>query len=674
MKMFKIAFCGGLGIGLAFCAWGGEFAACGCRAQWTADTLTLANAKFSRTIKLTAEGPRTVSLRAAGGSELIAAAKLKTQPAEITAAKTRFSPVGEEGVAVTVARKNRKVVYRIFPGAGGVLVDYGIKTDMSKLGPEPAEYRAKMKWHRDAGALYRKDGDFLNFLSRHIRVTEFLLSDMTDCHNELEQEKEWLLHTLERPRTLAANVMDAQDVLTGEGVVFVRLAPLPRSRPEFAPDFLLGGSPYGVMAVANGYAVGEVAYTGGDAGRARALQSFQRVLRAYRPGRDGIFLSNTWGDGNRDSRINEEFLMREVVAGGELGVDVIQIDDGWQKGRTANSAAVKKGGGTWATYWDVDPDFWKPCPIRFPNGLEGVVAAAKARGMKFGLWFGPDSSNDCAHWQDDADCLLDFHRRLGIDYFKMDSMVIRTGVAEERQRKMFNRMLELSQGAMTFDLDCTANVRPGYFGLVDIGPLFVENRYIRKESRLWWPHYTLRNAWSLAKVIDPVRLRMEVLNPERMPELYGNDPLSPKNWPADAVFATAMCFSPLGWFEISNLSPETTAAMKPLVATWKRERANIHGGVIHSVGARPDGRAWTGFLIEGADGKCGYALIFRELNENNEFELDLRPYFGRQTIKDVQVIGGRGKAEDENDGRAIEVKVPAKLDFVFVKFALASRR
>ena len=652
---------------LVSAVFGGSFENAGCRAQWDDTTLTLSNAKFTRVLRATAQGLKTISFKTADGVELVTPVNAKAAPLTITAEKTRFSPVGEEGLLVMAKVASRTCAYRVFPGAGGPLVDYGVTTDLAALGPEPTDYRSKLKYDRDKGAVVRRDADFLTFASCHLRVTEFLFADKTDVQNELEQEKEWLLNVLEAPRFMAANVLDAQDVATGAGVVYLRLAPLPRSRPSFGPDFLVCGRPYGVGPVANGYAVGEIAYTGGVAGRERALQAFQRALRGYRPGRDGIFLTNTWGDGNRDARINEAFLMQEVVAGGELGVDVIQIDDGWQKGRTANSATVKKGGGTWSTYWDVDPDFWKPCPERFPNGLEGVVAAAKARGMKFGLWFGPDSSNDCRHWEDDANCLLDFHRRLGVDYFKMDSMVIRTGISAERQRKMFDKMLNESQGAMVFDLDCTANIRPGYFGLVDIGPLFVENRYIRKgDSRLYWPHFTLRNAWGLARGIDPVRLRMEVLNPLRFPEAYGDDPLAPAKWPADALFAITMSFSPLGWFEISNLAPETAAAMKPLVMRWKAERANMHGGALHPVGARPDGHAWTGFVVEAADGVSGYALLFRELNASDGFAVDLQPIFGDRRFASAAVIGGRGKAA--LGGAALKVQVPNRLDFVWVKF------
>jgi alpha-galactosidase len=99
-----------------------------------------------------------------------------------------------------------------------------------------------------------------------------------------------------------------------------------------------------------------------------------------------MFLSNTWGDRSRDARINEQFMLREIAAAARLGVDVIQIDDGWQKGRSANSAGGK---GVWNGYWATDPECWTPDARRFPNELAPGVGAAGAKGMKFGLWYGP---------------------------------------------------------------------------------------------------------------------------------------------------------------------------------------------------------------------------------------------------------------------------------------------
>jgi len=499
----------------------------------------------------------------------------------------------------------------------------------------------------------------------HPRLVIVQMQDDTDNHGELVFSKEYLLAANEKPFDVTAPAVFWEDALTGEGRAFFRQAPLPHARAVKGADFHVDPVK-GVRILESPYPCVEVPYGGGRFGRIRAAREFQRTLRPYVAGRDGLFLSNTWGDGNRDACINEAFLMREVVAGADLGIDVIQIDDGWQKGRSANSAALKKGEkGRWGSWWDIE-GFWDVDPVRFPRGLEPVIAAARAQGMKFGLWFGPDSTDEARHWEKDADFLLSTHRRLGVDYFKLDSMKTQTPLALERQTKLMNRLIDESAGKVTVDLDVTAGIRPGYYGFPKIGPVFVENRYIRaRERRLWWPHLTLRNFWSLAHVVDPVRLRMEVLNPMRHPELYpADDPLSPAKWPADAIFAVSMFASPLGWFEIQNLSPETVAAWKPLVSRWKLEREAIHAGCVYPVGARPDGVSWTGFVSVASDGRTGTALLFRELSDKDRFELDLSCLLPKASV--AERIGGRGEASVA-DG-VLSVKIDRKLDFIWIKF------
>ena len=309
------------------------------------------------------------------------------------------------------------------------------------------------------------------------------------------------------------------------------------------------------------------------------------------------------------------------------------------------------------------PLFWTADRERFPDGLEFLVAKAREQGMRFGLWFGPDSSNEAANWEKDADCLLDMHRRLGIDYFKMDSMKLRSPLAFARNRAMFDKMLRESDGAMVFDLDCTAQVRPGFFGLIDIGPIFVENRYTRWP--IYWPHHTLKNLWDLAHLIDPVRLRFEFNNPDTNHENYDWSPLGHQNYRPDTLFATVMAASPLAWMELSDVSEKSAAEIAALVARWKRERDRWYGGVLHPVGARPDGVAWTGFVSEAADGTGGYALLFRELNPSADFALDLASIFGEDFDVTAKVIAGRGSAR--TDGARLFVSVPEKLDYLWVR-------
>jgi alpha-galactosidase len=225
-------------------------------------------------------------------------------------------------------------------------------------------------------------------------------------------------------------------------------------------------------------------------------------------------------------------------------------------------------------------------------------------------------------------------------------------------------VLAESSSNVVFDLDVTAEIRPGYFGLPDIGTLFVENRYAKHSS--WWPHQTLRNLWSLSNVIDPVRLRMEFLDPKQHADRYAKrfpgSPLRPELWKGDAVFATVMMSSPLAWMEMQGLESQTVKEMSSLIAKWKLERDRIHTGFTYPVGEKPDGFAWTGFLTEAADGNGGYALLFRECNGSDVFEVDLTPYFD---ARDLEVLSGEGTAKV--DGGQLAVCIPNKLGYIWLK-------
>ena len=643
----------------------GEFFDAGCSVKWGAKNLRVGNALFAREYAVRGGVLRTVSFEAKGGGEWQkrTVEESKREAIDVTVERARWSPVGVDGVRVQVKFGERSVELWLFAEMPGVIAKRSWKDEVI---PVHDIDRVWDSLQDDNMALNRSMGeaDFIEFRSRHVKAIEATYLDQTDIRDDLICARERLLMDYDWAFGISASTLDCRDVLTGDGMVFVRLAPMPICRPERVDDFILNGN-RGVALLANGYPLVELVYCGGEAGRQRAVVAFQRSLRPYRPGRDGVLLSNTWGAGNRDSRINQEFLLKEIDAGAKIGVDVIQIDDGWQHGRTANSSKKENAGKekVWSGYWDTDPDFWKEDRERFPDGLEFLVGKAKEKGMRFGLWFGPDSSDDAANWKRDADCLLDYHRRLGIGYFKMDSMKLMSRTAIERNRMMFDRMLEFSDGAMVFDLDCTAQVRPGLLGLMDIGPLFLENRYTK--SPVYWPHHTLKNLWDLSHLIDPVRLRMEFNNPDTNHENYEGSPLGHGKYRPDALFATVMAASPLAWMELSDVSEASVAALAPLVRRWKEERARWHGGVIHPVANRPDGVAWTGFVSEAADGNGGYALLFRELNECERFTLDLAPIFGTRRLRVDGVIGGRGEAT--LDGAALLVTVPEKLDFIWVK-------
>ncbi|HTL30109.1 MAG TPA: alpha-galactosidase, partial [Tepidisphaeraceae bacterium] len=411
----------------------------------------------------------------------------------------------------------------------------------------------------------------------HLRLVATRLVDQTDLHNNLVFEEEWLMHPAEMRIELIGNVFAIENILTGEGLVFLKHAPLPHARPiKCAADCvtrnaIISFRGHGIGPEGGaGYSFALLAYTGGAEGRTLALHRHQRQFHTYLRGRDGQMLTNTWGDRSQDTRVNEKFMLQEIAAAKTLGADVVQIDDGWQSGRTGNWA---RPGGRWESFWN-DPAFWKPNPQRFPHGLEPIVKAATDAGLKLGLWYAPDSANDFENWNRDADQLLEFHRSLGINFFKLDGVKIRSKTGEIHFHQFVDRVLRDSGGAIVMDLDVTAQTRPGYFGMLQSGPVFVENRYT--DWHRYWPHHTLRNLWMLAKVVEPQRLRMEFLNNARNADKYKNDPLAPIEYPPAYLFATVMLSSPLGWFEVSKLPPKYIDEVAKLSAIWKEHREAIY--------------------------------------------------------------------------------------------------
>jgi len=583
-----------------------------------------------------------------------------------TTEKRKLSPVEEECLLVKLvasgANDTFTYQFQIFPKSAGVNLRFSggeapvsptmeNKETQKPDGLEQANM-AKPDPKKPIQAL-----EDMMLAPQHLRYTQVELKDQTDHHDELVFEREWL--PLNDNFEVACNVFHMENPLNGNGLIFFKVGPLPHARPVKSPwDIRVAGEGRRLTFVGLGYPWTVVPYQEGRAGRIAAMQNFQRCLRQYQPQRDGMFLSNTWGDRNRDSRISEDFLLKEVEVGSRLGVDVVQVDDGWQKGKTGNSAFGK---GAWGNFRSADPEFWKPHPERFPNGLKPLVDAAKQKGMKFGLWFGPDAENDMANWEKDADMLLSAFDKEGVEYVKIDAVEMTSPAAEVNLDKFYNKVLEKTQGRVVFDADATAGLRPGYFGSIHVGPIFLENRYT--DWKRYWPHHTLRNLWTLGEYVDPVRLRIEFLNQTRHADKYKDDPLAPANYPPDTLFASVMFASPLGWFEVSNLPDKYFKSIPNLVAAWKKEREAIFSGSIIPIGQVPDGYAWTGFSSVSQDRKSARLVIFRELNQSETWSTEI-PLLTAKDAK-VTILGGKGSATYENG--TLKATIPDTLQYVFLK-------
>jgi alpha-galactosidase len=525
----------------------------------------------------------------------------------------------------------------------------------------------------------------------HAIVTEYHYVDKSDEHGEIAWSRSRQLHPSELLLELRAGLVAFESPGTGDGFVWARLAPTANVRTwDTAPSLTLAPAqslvpppppappppaPAGAPDTGWTAAAGATAnpceeiiinYKGGAAGRTRALQQFQRARHSYKQGRDGVLVSNTWGDRSLAGRMCEQFVFEEIDRAAEIGVDVVQLDDGWQKGRTSNTV---KTGGVWNGFWAVAPDYWTPDPERFPRGLAPVVGRARGRGIAIGLWYAPDSTGELSNYTKDAGAILGLWRRHGIRHFKLDGVKLLTPLCERRFHALLDLLRDESGGAIITDLDTTAEARLGFWGRPAGAAIFVENRFT--DWRNYYPHSTLRALWMLAQTVHPMRLRMEFLNNERNDSLYGGDPLRPSLYKPDYLFASVMLASPLAWFENTGLSENYIKTIKPLVALWKQWRGEFHTNDVLPIGAAPDGHSWTGFAVvedgaaAGAGGRALHLIIFRENSENDDYAIKLPE--GMTTAPKYNLLAGAGAETVEIDNGNVRVRLPAQRSFCWLR-------
>lgn len=370
----------------------------------------------------------------------------------------------------------------------------------------------------------------------------------------------------------------------------------------------------------------------GEKQKRMALRNYQMRIRPFLEDRDEMVMLNTWGDRGQDTRVNEAFCLKELELAAKLGITHFQIDDGWQAGRSANSAY----GGSFKNIWD-NPDYWTPDPIRFPNGLAPIVKRGKELGIEVCLWFNPSIQHDYADWQKDADALIALYEKYGIRTFKIDGTFFDNKLAESRLRSLYNRVMEATGWKAVLNLDATAGRRGGYFFFNEYGNIFLENRYTDWGN--YYPYWSLRNLWMLSRYVAPQSLQIEFLNKWRNKEKYTGDKFAPSTYSFDYLFAITMAAQPLAWFEAANL-PDEAFPTGEVIKKYKTVQHDFHTGYVFPVGDEPSGKSWCGF--QSVKDKKGYFLLFREFNKEESFDMDTFFEPGEQ-VEFTPVLGA-GKA------------------------------
>lgn len=518
-----------------------------------------------------------------------------------------------------------------------------------------------------ADGAYQKEADPIltcALPSPHVLLKSVTLYDKTDREDMLVTEDVRPLYKNGVHTAFRGNLFFAEDRVSGLTLAMIKDAPTFSSAVKHDGFDLIAEGTKSLTLVgtgADGTAPGRHELYGATVGLGKHMEeAYKSWFRAMYKGEDKLFvMSNTWGDRSQDSAVSESFMMGEIDRAACIGVDIVQIDDGWQKGATANSKVAS--GGVWEGYYACDPDFWKPNPSRFPRGLAPVAAYAKEKGVELGLWFSPDSSDEFQNHEKDAETILSLWRTYGIRTFKLDGVNLPSKRAETNFLSLLTALVSGSEGKIRFNLDITAQNRLGYLYQKSFGTLFVENRYTDWGN--YYPHNTLKNLWCLSRYFPTEKFQFELLNPERNKDKYPNDPFAPYLYDIDYEFASVMLADPLVWMEMTHLSDENTEKLRKIVALWREHREKLRRATVFPIGDMPSGQAFTGF--QAVCGKEGYLVLFRESTLSPTAAYSLPRPAGKLTL-----LASNGEVSARCDRSSLEMTMQKPRTYAFYHYEI----
>jgi len=521
------------------------------------------------------------------------------------------------------------------------------------------------------------DGDLIEALCfnvTHLKLESFEFFDKTDQNDQVVIKTNRTLYRRGN-YSLNGNIFILNNYCQKEALMVVKNSPVQRSALNRRnPDLRIYGNSVlellGTGIDFNNLPGGKVPYYSSTVGV--ALQDeikplYRRYFRETIKDNGTLFtLANTWGDRSQHMALCEEFIKAEINAAGKLGVDVLQIDDGWEKSAISDPNLYMTH--VWEGYYDAAPDYWEVDKVKFPNGLEPIIEYARSKGVEIGLWFSPDSKNDFENWSKDVDTLYNFYKKYGIRHFKLDGIQVRSKKGEMNLCRMLEQLSLITNNDINFEMDVTAGDRFGYIYQQKYGILFVENRYTDWAN--YYPHNTLKNLWLLSEIIPPCRTQFEFLNNRRNQHLYGDDVLAPGKYSIDYLFASVMVSNPLVWMEMSHLDENDIEPLSRIISVFRQHAKSLYYADVHPIGQQPDGFSFTGFQAKIND-KEGYLILLKEAADSDNFYYKLEGL--NKTTLNLELLASNGKLECDpligEDG-CLHVNFKGKRKYAFYKYSV----
>ena len=327
-----------------------------------------------------------------------------------------------------------------------------------------------------------------------------------------------------------------------------------------------------------------LAYEADDRSRQKAFKQFDRLRYPAGP-RDVYIQANTWGSSQgwleHREAAGQPNVLREIDSCADLGIDVLQIDDGWQGN---------------------DYETWTPIPERYPEGWTPIREHAARKGVKMGLWMPamPPSLDDMAHNAVNG----------GFVSLKLDFAVLNNRRDIDKLISKVRAFVKRQDHAVRVNWDLTeVTPRYGFYFAREFGCIYLENRKpVLPRSTTYRPGTVLRDLWQISRYCNLLKFQGSVQNIDRVDPLYSDAGAYSHAYCVDIT----LMISPLFFCETHFYDDAARAQIRPLLKAYKNVREKIAEGVIYPIGEKPNGTQWTGFECGLPDERGGFLTIFRE--------------------------------------------------------------
>jgi hypothetical protein len=387
--------------------------------------------------------------------------------------------------------------------------------------------------------------------------------------------------------------------------------------------------------------------------RELAMKQFDRARFPIDATRDVWIKANTWGSGDSNlesvAKASELEVLKELDSMSDLGIDLLQVDDGWQKGRSMEA--------------DAKTHEWYPREDWYPNGWSTLRKAAAEKGIQLGLW--------TAYTAKLEDLKRNFDEA-GFVTWKYDFTHIDNYENLFHHWSKFRDFILYTDHKAHMALDVTENApRFGYFWARDFGCIWLANRKPNYPVKtIPKPSLLLRENRELAQYVNLNKFELPIQNFDRVnaqesdASLYG------------ASYGVALGLMGIPTFFQTTYYYENASrdAVRDLLSIYKKEQAALYQSYVFAVGDEPNGAAWSGFQWTHPASKIGYLLIFRE-RQNTEASRTLSLRFSQpsDSLKVTDLRTGQTSQIELDKECQIPLKVQNPADFTFLKYTATKK-